>query len=77
VELFKVGSHRIIHVPVGWGEELRLHLEAHGIHAAVSSVAEAPFDRLELQPEADTEAVQAILDHWEKGPTLPGRKGHP
>ena len=66
VELFKVGSHRVIHVPVGRGEELRLHLESHGIHAAVSSVAEAPFDRLELQGDVDTEAVQTILDHWEK-----------
>jgi hypothetical protein len=66
VELFKVGSHRVIHVPAGRGDELRIHLESHGIPAAVSRVAEAPFDRLELQGDVDIGAVQAILDHWEK-----------
>ena len=64
--VYDVDGRRIIHVPAGRGDELRLHLASHGYEARVSRIAEAPFDRLELENDADTEAVQAILDEWER-----------
>lgn len=65
-KLYEAGGHYIVHVAVGRGEELRLHLESHGIRARVSSLAEGSFDRLELEGKIDPEIVQPILDEWER-----------
>jgi len=66
VELFTVADHLVIHVPAGKGEGLRQYLESHGIQAAVSGAAEAPFDRLELPGDVNAVEVQALLGRWEK-----------
>ena len=64
--LYEIGGGYVVHVPAGRGEELRLHLESHGVPAHVSRLAEGPFDRLELEGDVDPEVVQAILDQWER-----------
>jgi hypothetical protein len=63
--LHTVEGRLVVHAPPGRGEELRLHLAAHNIGAAVSRLAVGDFDGLELEPDADPAVVQAILDHWE------------
>ena len=65
LKVYALGDRTVVHVPVGRGEELRLHLASHGIPSEVSSLAEAPFDRLEVLGGAP-DVVQAILDHWER-----------
>ena len=62
---FPVGHQLIIHAPKGRGEELRLHLQSHGIRALVSPLAAGPFERLEVEG-TDPEALQALLDQWER-----------
>ena len=61
-----VGGQLVVHVPNGRGEELRTHLASHGISSKVSSAAETPFERVEID-EAETELddVQTIIDQWE------------
>jgi hypothetical protein len=66
LKVLPVEGHYFIHAPVGRGEELRLHLASHGWASRVSELAEADFDRLELEGDADPASVQAILDHWER-----------
>jgi hypothetical protein len=66
VELFTVGGQQVVHVPLGRGEELRLHLASHNIRALVSPAAETHFDRLEIPEPADLETLKAILDQWER-----------
>jgi hypothetical protein len=56
----------IVHVPGGRGEELRIHLETHGIKSVVRPAAQAPYERLEVEDGADPEALQALVDHWER-----------
>jgi len=65
LKLYDVDGRYFVHAPVGRGEELRLHLASHGIPSEVSSLAEAPYDRLEVLGGAP-DVVQAILDHWER-----------
>jgi hypothetical protein len=65
-KVYEVGGRLIVHVPRGRGEELRLHLESHGIESRVSQLAEGPFERLEIEGYPDREVVQAILDQWER-----------
>ena len=65
-QVLRVGNQKVIHVENGRGEELRHHLAAHGIDAKVCSAAEASFDRLEIQGDADTAILQAIVDQWER-----------
>jgi len=64
--VYPVGEQLVVHVPNGRGEELRLHLASHGIRALVSPPAETPFERVEIEGDADAQAVQAILDEWEQ-----------
>jgi len=56
----------IVHVPGGRGEELRIHLQTHGIKSSVSPAAQAPYERLEVEGGVDPEALQALVDHWER-----------
>jgi len=65
-KVYPVDGRYFVHAPAGRGEELRLHLASHGIAARVSELAEADFDRLELDEEIDPVAVQVVLDHWER-----------
>jgi hypothetical protein len=66
VEELKVYPAGDQNVPNGRGEELRLHLEAHGIRSIVSPPAETPYERLEVEGDVDAVALQAILDKWER-----------
>ncbi len=60
-----VDGRKVIHVEKGRGDELRRHLASHGIEAVVGPATEEPLDCLEIEGEADTQAVQALLDRWE------------
>jgi hypothetical protein len=42
-----------------------MHLAAHGIGSKVSSAAETPFERVEIDGEEDISDVQAIVGEWE------------
>ena len=64
--VYPAGDQLVIHVPNGRGEELRLHLEAHGIRSRVSPPAETSFERLEVEGNEDADALQAIVDQWER-----------
>jgi hypothetical protein len=64
--LLTIGDKRVIHVENGRGEELRQRLASHGVTSEVSRVAGAPFDRLALEGDVDTEIVQTVLDQWER-----------
>jgi hypothetical protein len=66
LKVFPVGGQNIVHVPNGRGEELRVHLESHGIHSQVSPAAETGYDRLVVEGGVDPESLQAILDQWER-----------
>jgi len=66
LKVFPIGGQNVIHVPQGRGEELRIHLESHGIRSKVSPPAGAPFERLEVEGDVDPEALQAIVDQWER-----------
>jgi hypothetical protein len=59
-----VAGHRFVFAPVGRGEELRLHLAAHGIQPVNQRPEGVAFDRLELAGDVDPDAVQAVLDGW-------------
>jgi hypothetical protein len=64
--ILTVGNQKMIQVENGRGEELRQHLASHGIVSKVRSAADTPFERLEIEGDADAETVQAVLDHWER-----------
>jgi hypothetical protein len=66
LKVFHVGGQNIIHVPNGRGEELRVHLEAHGIHSKVSPTTSTAYERLEVEGDVDPETLQALVDQWER-----------
>jgi len=66
LKVFSAGGQNVIHVPNGRGEELRLHLESHGVRSKVSPPAAGPFERLEVEGEVDAETLQTIVDEWER-----------
>ncbi len=66
LRVYPAGKQLVVHVPNGRGEELRVHLAAHGIEAKVSPAAQTPFERLEVAGDIDAEALQAIVDEWER-----------
>lgn len=65
-QVLTVGGRSVVHVANGRGEELRHHLAAHGIEAKVSPAAETPFERVEIEGDADREVLQTIVDQWER-----------
>jgi hypothetical protein len=65
-KVLTVGHEKVVRVPRGRGEALRLHLESHGIRSRLSPPAEGPFDRLDLQEDADVATVQDIIDNWSR-----------
>jgi len=66
LKVYPAGDQLVIHVPNGRGEELRLHLESHGIRSVVSPPAQRQFERLEVEGGVDAETLQAIVDSWER-----------
>jgi hypothetical protein len=66
LKVYPAGEQKVIHVPNGRGEELRVHLESHGIRSKVSPPAQTPFERLEVEGNVDVEALQALVDQWER-----------
>jgi hypothetical protein len=66
LKVLTIDGTRCVFAPAGRGEELRLHLASHGFPAALSHFHRPTFDRLDLDKGVDAEAVQAVLDHWEK-----------
>jgi hypothetical protein len=66
VKVYALGDRAVIHVPGGRGEELRIHLESHGILSVVRPAAQAPYERLELGADVDLVALQALVDQWER-----------
>jgi hypothetical protein len=65
LKVYPAGTQLVVHVPNGRGEELRIHLAAHGVKAIVSPAAETPYERLEVEGE-DAENLQALVDQWER-----------
>ncbi len=66
LKVYPAGGFNVIHVPYGRGEELRLHLESHGISAKVSPPAGTIYERLEVEGDVDPDDLQAIVDCWER-----------
>jgi len=66
LKVYSAGDRLVVHVPQGRGEELRLHLESHGVCSKVSPPAAAAFERLEVEGGPDVEVLQAIIDLWER-----------
>jgi hypothetical protein len=64
LKVYALGSRRIVYSTAGRGEDVRLHLAAHGIASELAHLD--PFDRLELERFADAQTVQAVLDDWER-----------
>ena len=56
----------VVHVPAFRGEELFLYLANHGIESRVSRLANAPYDRLEMEEDVNVHALQTLLDQWWK-----------
>jgi hypothetical protein len=65
-QVYTVEGVHVVYVPAGRGEELRTHLHAHGIVAAVSPLAVADHDRVEVARGILAETLQAFVDHWER-----------
>jgi len=64
LKVYPAGGQLVVHVPGGRGEELRLHLESHGVRLKVSPTAQRTFERLEVEGDVDPETLQAIVDQW-------------
>jgi hypothetical protein len=65
VKVYPLGNRTIIHVPGGRGEELRIHLESHGIQSKLSATPWPAYQRLEIAGDVDLDTIQALVDHWE------------
>ncbi len=63
--VMEVGGKWSVHVENGRGEELRQHLASHGIAANLRPAADASFERVEIDDDAEQEDLQAIIDQWE------------
>jgi len=64
LKVFPAGNQLVVHVPLGWGEALRVHLESHGIHALVSPPAETSYERVEVEGDVDAATLQTIVNEW-------------
>jgi len=65
-EIMTAGGRQVIDVLYGRGEELRIHLESHGIHSEPIPAARPHTERLQVEPGTDSVALRAILDEWEQ-----------
>jgi hypothetical protein len=69
VDLFKVYREcgwNVVYVPPERGEELRIHLESHGIRSRVGPTSGKSYERVEVEGEIDVDDLQAIIDCWER-----------
>jgi len=64
-EVSTVGDRQIIQVSDGRGEELRIHLESHGVHSIRLPAGHSPDEQLEVQRGTDPAVLRAIVDEWE------------
>src|SRR5205823_15053291 len=49
LKVYNSAGKYVVHIPARRGEELFLYLANHGIESRVSRIANAPFDRLEVE----------------------------
>jgi hypothetical protein len=66
LKVYPAGEQLVIHVPNGRGEDVRVHLASHGVRAKVSPPAQTPFERLEVEGNLDAEALQGLVDQWDR-----------
>ena len=64
LKIYNSAGKYVVHIPACRGEELFLYLATHGIESRVSRLANAPFDRLELEADVNVHALRTILDQW-------------
>lgn len=55
-----------VDVPVGRGEEFRIHLEAHNIRSRLTPPSLGPYERLEVEADVHPDVLRAIADRWER-----------
>jgi hypothetical protein len=65
-EVTTAGGRLAVDVLYGRGEELRLHLESHGIRSRLVPSGQPPAERLQVERGTDPEVLQAIVDQWEQ-----------
>ena len=64
LKIYNSAAKYVVHIPAFRGEELFLYLANHGIESRVSRLANAPFDRLEVEEDVNVHALRTILDQW-------------
>ena len=64
LKVYNSAGKYVVHIPACRGEELFLYLANHGIESRVSRLANAPFDRLEVEEDVNVDALWTILDQW-------------
>ena len=64
LKVYNSAGKYVVHIPAYRGEEIFLYLANHGIESRVSRLANAPFDRLELEEDVNVHALRTILDQW-------------
>ena len=66
LHVFRSGDRNVVYVPDRRGEELRIHLESHGIRSHVRPEPGTPYERLEAEGDMEPGDLQAIIDFWER-----------
>ena len=64
LRIYNSAGKYVVHIPACRGEELFLYLANHGIESEVSRVANAPFDRLEVDEDVNVHALRTVVDQW-------------
>ena len=64
LKIYNSAGKYVVHIPACRGEELFLYFANHGIESRVSRLANAPFDRLEIEQDVNVHAVRTIVDQW-------------
>jgi hypothetical protein len=62
LKIYNSAGKYVVHIPACRGDELFLYLANHGIESRVSRLANAPFDRLEVDEDVNVQALRTILD---------------
>src|SRR5450432_2738751 len=64
LKIYNSAGKYVVHIPACRGEELFLFLANHGIESRVSRLANASFDRLEVDQDVNVYALRTILNQW-------------
>ena len=64
LKIYNSAGKFVVHIPACRGEELFLYLAKHGIESKVSRLANAPFDRLEMDEDVNVHALRTVLEQW-------------